>query len=94
MQETANTLKKKFGKNWIEIDATLDELCQNFDVYANQAATIRKALELAQTYRFSFFDCIILSSALAAGCTIVYSEDMQNGVVIEEKLKIINPFLM
>ena len=92
LQEFSNTLRKKFGKTWTEIEASFEELTQNFEVFTNQSETIRFAFKLAHQYKFSFYDCIILSSALACNCTIIYSEDMQNGAIIEGKLKIINPF--
>ncbi len=36
---------------------------------------------------------MIVSSALESRCSILYSEDMQNGQIIEKQFKIINPFL-
>jgi predicted nucleic acid-binding protein len=35
---------------------------------------------------------MILATALENGCNIIYSEDMQNGQIIENQLTIINPF--
>jgi predicted nucleic acid-binding protein len=43
-------------------------------------------------YSLSFWDSLIVASALAANAEILYSEDMQNGLLIENKLRIINPF--
>ncbi len=53
---------------------------------------IDKAIGLHFRYGFSYFDCLMLSSALDSDCEIIYTEDMNNGQVIDEKLKIINPF--
>lgn len=39
-----------------------------------------------------FYDSLIVASALESECTILYSEDMQPGLVIENQLKIVNPF--
>jgi predicted nucleic acid-binding protein len=52
-----------------------------------------KAIELVKKHRFQLFDSIIVASSLEAGCEILYSEDMQNGLIIERKLTIINPFI-
>jgi predicted nucleic acid-binding protein len=93
LQELANTLRRKFGKNWDEIAATTEEVCQNFEVFINQPDTLYDAFRLADKYGYSLYDSLILSSSLSIGCTVVYSEDMQNGQVIAEKLKIVNPFL-
>ncbi len=51
-----------------------------------------KASELRMKYSLSFWDSLIVASALAANAEILYSEDMQNGLLIENKLRIINPF--
>jgi len=51
-----------------------------------------KAHELAERYGFSFYDSVIIASALRAGCKILYSKDLQHGQIIERQLKVINPF--
>ena len=50
------------------------------------------AFDLRNKYSFSFWDSLIVASALENDCHILYSEDMQHNQVIEDKLKIINPF--
>ena len=50
-----------------------------------------RALDIHVRYRFSFYDALIIASALAAGCTRLYSEDLQHGQQIEG-LTITNPF--
>lgn len=54
--------------------------------------TIKKALALREKYRFSFWDTLILSSALECGCREILTEDLQHEQVIEGSLKIVNPF--
>jgi len=56
-------------------------------------STIKLAQNLVRKYDFQIFDGIIAAAALEADCDILYSEDMQDGQVIENKLKIKNPFL-
>jgi len=51
------------------------------------------ASDLRARYPFSFWDGLIVASALAANAEILYSEDMQNGLLVENKLKIVNPFV-
>ena len=50
------------------------------------------ALDLQARYRYGFYDSMIIAAALGAGCTRLYSEDMQHGQQIE-RLVIENPFL-
>jgi predicted nucleic acid-binding protein len=51
-----------------------------------------RALEITERYGFSIYDATIVAAALSAGCDTLYSEDLQDGQVIE-KLTIRNPFL-
>lgn len=48
---------------------------------------------LAARYGFAFYDAVIVASALEAGCTTLMSEDMQDGLVVEARLTVRNPFL-
>jgi predicted nucleic acid-binding protein len=52
-----------------------------------------KSSRLRQQYNLSFWDSLIVSSALSVKANYLYSEDMQNGLIIHQNLKIINPFL-
>ncbi len=47
---------------------------------------------LSERYGFSTYDAMIVASALTAGCTTLWSEDMQNGLLVENQLRIENPF--
>jgi len=54
--------------------------------------TVFSAWKLREKYKYSYWDSLILASALENSCSILYSEDMQHDQVIEDNLKIINPF--
>jgi predicted nucleic acid-binding protein len=54
--------------------------------------TIKRCWELRMKYKYSYWDCLIMASALENQCAILYSEDMQHQQHIEQSLKIINPF--
>jgi predicted nucleic acid-binding protein len=51
-----------------------------------------KSFDISSKYQVSSWDAIILATALHYECTILYSEDMQDGLIVEGKLKIVNPF--
>ncbi|GHV80465.1 hypothetical protein AGMMS49944_22560 [Spirochaetia bacterium] len=55
-------------------------------------ATINDSLLLKEKYHYSWWDSLILASALENDCVTVYSEDMQDGQFIEDRLTIKNPF--
>ncbi|MDD3014332.1 MAG: hypothetical protein PHC34_11575, partial [Candidatus Gastranaerophilales bacterium] len=52
---------------------------------------VRFSQDIIQNTNYSYYDCLIMASALKNGCSIVYTEDMNDGQVIEN-LKIINPY--
>jgi predicted nucleic acid-binding protein len=54
--------------------------------------TIKYAYKIKDKYKFSYFDSLIIATALNHNCQILYTEDMQHNQIIEDKLKIINPF--
>ena len=51
----------------------------------------QNSFRLRGKYTFSFWDSLIVASALENKCALLYSEDMQHGLVVENKLKILNP---
>jgi len=56
------------------------------------AEHILRAVEVQITYRFSFWDSLILQAAISSGADFLLSEDLQHGQVIES-VTIVNPFL-
>jgi len=55
------------------------------------AEIILAAIKIANRYRFSFWDGLIIQSALHGGATLLYTEDLHDGQMIDE-LRIQNPF--
>ena len=55
-------------------------------------AVVESALALRARYGFSFWDCQIIAAALQAGCSTLFTEDLQHGQVLEARLKVVNPF--
>jgi len=50
------------------------------------------ALWVSDRHRFAFYDCCIVAAALLADCDTLWSEDLHDGLVIEGRLTIRNPF--
>jgi predicted nucleic acid-binding protein len=65
---------------------------KNNNVHVNTESTIIQACKVAERYGFSFYDSLIISAALECDCSILYSEDLNHSQIIEQKLKIVNPF--
>ena len=93
LNEFSNVLLRKFCLNPTDVSAKLDELSGFMDIKIIDMLTIKKALQLKDIYEYSYFDCIMLASALNSGCPVIYTEDLQHGQIIENRLKIIDQFL-
>lgn len=91
--EVSNVLLKKYGFEVSKVTEHIKHILQIAEVHMHDEDTIFKALSIVRKYGFNFYDAVIVASSLEAGCVVLYSEDMQNGQVIEGKLKIINPFM-
>jgi predicted nucleic acid-binding protein len=89
---TINVLKRKFSLEYSQIQNTVRELSEQFEIALVSVNTIEIALNLAERYRYSYFDSLILASACETGCQILYSEDLQDGQQIDNQLTIVNPF--
>ncbi len=68
-------------------------LFETCTVVSEEKETCILALDLFSKYHFQPYDSKIVASALNSGCRTLYSEDMQNGLVVNNKLTITNPFL-
>jgi predicted nucleic acid-binding protein len=55
-------------------------------------ATHERGLAIAERYGFSIYDSLIVSSALLAGCSALWTEDMQDGQRLDDQLTVKNPF--
>jgi predicted nucleic acid-binding protein len=72
-----------------EVLAPVRALCQ---VRALTEALHDLGLDVAERYQLSLYDAMIVAAALESGCTTLYSEDLQDGLVIRDSLRICNPF--
>jgi predicted nucleic acid-binding protein len=75
-----------------KITVYLNELISVCTVSAVTVQTVESAVFLKDKYAYSWWDSLIISSALESGCSRICSEDMQHGQIIEGSLRIENPF--
>jgi predicted nucleic acid-binding protein len=92
LQEFINVSFKKFKIEWSKINKAIEEILKISNLYENKNSTIKRACQISEKYKFSFYDSLIISSALESNCKILYSEDLSHNQIIENKLQIINPF--
>ena len=93
LNEFTAVSRRKQGKEWREIGEAISDLLTLVEPPLALTLDLHAAARaLAEEHRLSFYDALIVVSAIEAGCNILYSEDMQHGRTIGE-LAITNPFL-
>ena len=92
LNEIANVARKKRARSWQEVQDFLARIRSLLAVEPLTLETHQTGLLVAERYKLAIYDSMIVASALGAGCDTLWSEDMQDGLVIEGALTIRNPF--
>jgi predicted nucleic acid-binding protein len=84
LNEFVNVSRRKLRREWPEIEEALSLLRTILDPPIPITIEVHEtAVGLARDYEFSFYDSLIIAAANRAGCRILYSEDMQDGQIVE-----------
>ena len=93
LNEFTAVSRRKQGKEWREIGEAISDALALVDPPLALTLDLHAAARaLAEDHRLSFYDALIVVSAIEAGCNVLYSEDMQHDRGIGG-LTIVNPFL-
>lgn len=92
LNEVANVARRKLGWSWQRIRETEALLCTLCTVLPLTVHTHERALAVAERYGFSIYDAGVVAAAQIEGCSVLYSEDLQHGQIIDA-LRVVNPFL-
>lgn len=90
LQEFFVTMTKKLGHDPLVIKNLLT-LFKDFEIININTPIIFEAIDISVLKRISFWDSLVISSASAGNCRIIYSEDLNHGQMIGG-VEIINPF--
>ncbi len=55
--------------------------------------TVGEAWRIREIYHFSYWDSLIIASAMENRCAVLYTEDLQHGQNLDNCLQIINPLM-
>jgi predicted nucleic acid-binding protein len=92
LNEFTAVSRRKQRRDWREIAEAVSDVLTMVDPPLALTLDLHAAARaLAEDHRLSFYDALIVASAIEAGCDILYSEDMQHGRIIGG-LAIVNPF--
>jgi predicted nucleic acid-binding protein len=92
LNEVANVARRKMGLSWTETRAFLSLIRGLLPVEPLTIEIHETGLALAERYGLSIYDAMIAAAALQADCDTLWSEDMQHGMVLDDRLRIVNPF--
>jgi predicted nucleic acid-binding protein len=92
LTEIANVARRKMGMSWTELHAFLSLVRSLLSVQPITIEVHETGLALAERYGLSIYDAMIAASALHADCDTLWSEDMQDGMAVDERIRIVNPF--
>jgi len=84
--------KYKYPHNSIKL--CLNEIMEQVKVMPLDLELIKQCIFIKEKYCYSWWDSLVLASALENDCTTLYSEDLQSNQMIENKLRIVNPFII
>ena len=91
LNEFASIARRKLGLSWSETREFLAVFRATLAVVPLTLETHERSLDLAERYQLQLYDGMIVAAAQLAGCQILYSEDMHDGLVIDG-LTIRNPY--
>jgi predicted nucleic acid-binding protein len=92
LNELANVARRKMRMSWHDTHAFLSLLRGLLNVHSLGVETHETGLALAERYNLSIYDAMIAASALDADCDTLWSEDMQHGMVLDGRLRVVDPF--
>ncbi|MGC4250024.1 MAG: PIN domain-containing protein [Sphingobium sp.] len=92
LNEIANVARRKLNWSWDDTNAFLSMVRGLVSVVPLTPETHDTGLALSERYGFSVYDGQIVGAALQAGCETLWSEDMQDGLLVADRLRICNPF--
>ncbi|MGI2903597.1 PIN domain-containing protein [Tolypothrix sp. VBCCA 56010] len=92
VNEISSNLLKKAAFNEVQIKAVIQSLYRRCTVIEFNLTILESASDIRSRYNLSFWDGLIVASALVAEASVLYSEDMQDGLIVTGQLEIVNPF--
>jgi predicted nucleic acid-binding protein len=75
-----------------EIRELMEALYADLRVINFTPQIVRQASKIREKYKYKFWDSLIIATALSSYCLILYSDQLPHNAVIEDRLRILNPF--
>ncbi len=86
-----NLIRKFHIGDPVAFELVKTRIVSNFEVLPVSISAWYKSIELRSRYSLSYWDSIMVSSAIERSCSFLVTEDLQDGLVINKELRILNP---
>ena len=83
----------KYKKTIEEIEEYVLEIVKSFPIVDYSINICFGAYDVKKRYKFSWWDSLVVATALDNDCKTLFSEDLQHNQLIDGRLRVINPFL-
>ena len=93
LNELTNVARRKARLNWSAVGELIDEIGALCEVRPLTPRIHVEGRRIAERYQLGFHDALIVATALDAGASRLWSEDMHDGLVVDETLRIVDPFV-
>lgn len=90
--ELFHVLTRKKFTTQAEAATIILDLIDSFPVWDIDSSKVLKALEINARYGYAYWDSLILATALLGDCSVIYTEDLHHNQLIDDQLRILNPF--
>jgi predicted nucleic acid-binding protein len=92
LNELVNVGRRRMAMSWDEIDEMIRPLRSSLEIVPVTETTHELGVKLARRHRLAVYDGMIVAAALLADCDVLYSEDLHSGLLVDGRLRIVNPF--
>ncbi|MDR1728044.1 MAG: PIN domain-containing protein [Acidobacteriota bacterium] len=91
LKEFCNVALKKLGIDPLKLKALVEVFIDSLNMAGAPHSIFAKAIDIHIARQYSFYDSLVIASAAHAGCSVLYTEDMQDGDEVQG-VRIANPF--
>lgn len=92
LNELTQVARRKLAMSWLEIEEVIMLIRSICHTLPLTIETHDRGRQVAERYKLNVYDAMIVASALLGDCETLYTEDMQHGLLIDDQLRICNPF--
>lgn len=92
LNEISSVCIRRHGMSWDEVDQLVDTVRAHCRIESLTVETYDLGRRVAERHRLSVYDAMIVAAALLARSRTLYSEDLHDGLLVEERMVVRNPF--